>query len=114
MAEYIKKSDVLAYPIWHQSYDKANGNAHFISGVESVIEYVEGLPTADVTEVRHARWEECDLVEPCAHGFGTVRHPNAGLKCTNCVHVFDKKLLWENNYCPNCGALMLEDDHGKK
>ena len=44
MAEYIKKSDVLAYPIRRDNYDKVNGNEHFINGVESIMEYVEGLP----------------------------------------------------------------------
>lgn len=60
--------------------------------------------------VRHGRWEECDYVAPCIHGFGTIRHKAAGLKCTNCVHVFEKNLLWKDNYCLNCGAVM---DGGK-
>ena len=63
-------------------------------------------PAADVVEVVHARWENCDLVEPDCHGFGTIRIPNAGVKCTNCVHAFKKDLLWRDNYCPNCGAKM--------
>lgn len=58
------------------------------------------------SEAIQAKWEECDYVEPCVHGFGTVRHPNAGLKCTNCMNVFSKKLLWKGNYCPNRGARM--------
>lgn len=57
MAEYIKKSDVLAYPIRRDNYDKVNGNEHFINGVESVMEYVEGLPAADVVPV--VRCREC-------------------------------------------------------
>lgn len=61
---------------------------------------------ADVVPVVHAKWEECDYVEPCVHGFGTIRYPNAGLKCTNCVNVFNKKLLWKDSFCPNCGAKM--------
>lgn len=64
-------------------------------------------------QLRHGRWEECDYVEPCIHGFGTIRHKAAGLKCTNCVHVFEKNLLWKDNYCPNCGARMdLEVNDG--
>ena len=68
-------------------------------------------PAAAVAPVVHARWEECDYVEPCVHGFGTVRHPNEGLKCTNCMNVFSKKLLWKYNYCPNCGAKMDGGQH---
>ena len=69
---------------------------------------IDEAPTADVVPVVHARWEECDYLEPCVHGFGTIRHYNAGVKCTNCVNVFNKKLLWKNNFCPNCGAKMNE------
>lgn len=60
--------------------------------------------------VVHSRWEECDYVEPCVHGFGTNRIKDAGMKCLNCVHVFKKELLWANNYCPNCGAKMSLGD----
>ena len=69
-------------------------------------------PAADVAPVQHGRWEECDYVDPCIHGFGTIRHANAGLKCTNCVNVFKKELLWKDNYCPNCGARMDGDGNG--
>lgn len=72
---------------------------------------MKNLPAADVAPVVHAKWENCDWVEPYYHGCGTIRIPNAGMKCTNCVHVFKKDLLWKDNYCPNCGAKMdLEDD----
>ena len=67
----------------------------------------------EFAEVRHARWEKCDYIEPCVHGFGTIRNTNAGLKCSNCVNVFMKNLLWKENYCPNCGAKMdlKEESH---
>lgn len=69
------------------------------------------IPAADVAPVVHAKWENCDWVEPYYHGCGTIRIPNAGMKCTNCVHVFKKDLLWKDNYCPNCGAKMdLKED----
>lgn len=61
MTEYIKKSDVLAYPIRYKSYDKANGNPHFISGIESVMEFVEGMPAADAVPV--VRRRECSFGE---------------------------------------------------
>ena len=106
MAEYIKKSDVLAYPIWHQSYDKANGNAHFISGVESVMEFVEGLPTADVAQVRRGRWTEYDGADKGFH------------YCSECKgQAFNYEENGEvievfSGWCHNCGARMdKEDDH---
>lgn len=67
---------------------------------------VRDFPAADVAPVVHAKWEICDWVEPDYHGCGTIRTPNAGMKCTNCVHVFKRDLLWKDNYCPNCGAKM--------
>lgn len=67
-------------------------------------------PAADVVEVVYAHWENCDWVEPYYHGCGTIRIPNAGMKCTNCVHVFKKDLLWKDNYCPNCGAKMRGEE----
>lgn len=70
---------------------------------------LDSVNKADVEPVVHAKWEECDYVEPCVHGFGTIRRKNAGLKCKNCVHVFNKKLLWERSFCPNCGAKMDGD-----
>lgn len=51
MNEYISKEDVLRFPIRSNHYDKKNGNEHFIYGVESVMEYIENIPPADVVEV---------------------------------------------------------------
>lgn len=74
------------------------------SGAILALDIVDKAPAVD--PVRHGKWEECDYIEPCVHGFGTIRHTNAGLKCSNCVNVFKKDLLWKCNYCPNCGARM--------
>lgn len=100
MAEYIEREAALA-AIRKRCAPCGEG-----------IEALKSVPAADVAPVRHGQWEECDCVEPCIHGFGTIRHKNAGLKCTNCVHVFEKNLLWKDNYCPNCGARMDGDGNG--
>ena len=97
MAEYIRK-DVLARVYMEKGKDKLR--------LATVINELEMLPSADVAPVVHSRWEECDYVEPCVHGFGTNRIKDAGMKCLNCVHVFKKDLLWKDNFCPNCGAKM--------
>ena len=97
MAEYIRK-DVLPRVYMEKGKDKLR--------LATVINELEMLPSADVAPVVHSRWEECDYVEPCVHGFGTIRTPDAGLKCKHCAHVFKKQLLWKENYCPNCGAKM--------
>lgn len=72
----------------------------------AAMEIVAATPAADVAPVVHARWDETDWVEPDGHGFGTIRTPNAGLRCTRCTCVFKKELLWKRQYCPGCGAKM--------
>ena len=105
MAEYVTKEQVID---WYRPYGHTDEHIPF----ETLVSDLKGMKAADVAPVRHGRWEECDYVEPCIHGFGTIRHANAGLKCTNCVNVFKKELLWKDNYCPNCGARMDGDGNG--
>ena len=56
MAEYIERSALMQFPIRRNHYDRKNGNKHFINGIESVLEYAENLPAADVAPVMHGRW----------------------------------------------------------
>lgn len=59
---------------------------------------IKQLPTADVQEVRHGKWE---LIDECA---------NEGVYCSNChkkvyrVEYANQKI--KSNYCPNCGVKM--------
>lgn len=104
MSDYINRNELEKFiqnGLNNPEKEKAFGN-----DVIQIMAEVHYMAASDVKPVIHAKWEECDYIEPCAHGFGTIRHERAGLKCTNCVHVFSKKLLWENNFCPNCGARM--------
>jgi len=41
--EYIKLSDIEKFPIRKNHYDRENGNIHFISGIETVMEYIDTL-----------------------------------------------------------------------
>lgn len=104
MTEYIKKSDVLAYPIRRQNYDNANGNPHFINGVESVMESVEGLPAADVAEVRHGQWitEACESV--------SKRNRLIEYRVYTCSMCGRSNGRIKKRYCPNCGARMDEEE----
>lgn len=121
MAEYIEREAAVklarhAYNQWNLAMAGADGRReiNLVYKRQELCKAVELVfadsPSADVAPVVHSRWEECDYVEPCVHGFGTIRTPDAGLKCKHCAHVFKKQLLWKENYCPNCGAKMdLED-----
>ena len=51
MAEYIKLEALKDFPIRKDHCDKERANEHFIFGIESVLEYAENLPAADVVPV---------------------------------------------------------------
>ena len=51
MAEYIERGALMQFPIRRDHYDRENGNEHFINGIETVLEYAENLPAADVAPV---------------------------------------------------------------
>lgn len=57
MAEYIERGALMQFPIRRDHYDRENGNEHFINGIESVLEYAENLPAADVAPV--VRCKDC-------------------------------------------------------
>ena len=54
------------------------------------------IPAADVAEVRHGRW-----IAVCGESSGL------NWKCSLCA----KRVLQKSPYCPNCGALMKEEEH---
>lgn len=92
MAEYIERGALMQFPIRRDYYDRKNGNKHFINGIESVLEYAENLPAADVAPVVHGRWNNMD-------GYKTRK------VCSECgwdVPEYGKFY----SYCPNCGAKM--------
>ena len=94
MDEYVKRAAIMEFPIRKDHCDKERANEHFILGIESVLEYVENLPAADVAPVVHGEW--------------LLRHIGAGhyWECsvchTNpCIYVTE-----HTKFCPNCGARM--------
>ena len=94
MAKYIKLEELMRFPIRHNHYDKEHGSKDFIYGIETVLEYAENLPVADVAPVRHGRW-----IEQEKYTFGTM------YDCSICGNrILDNGHSW--NYCPNCGAWM--------
>lgn len=93
MAEYLEREAIMKFPIRKDQSDKEHANEHFIFGIESVLEYVENLPAADVAPVVHGRWRESGPL----------------LECQSCGESYSRLggnagKLW--NYCPNCGAKM--------
>lgn len=97
MAEYIEREALLAFPIRTNHYDKENGNLDFILGIESVMEYAEYIPAADVMPVKHGRWI-------CEETLGIISLN--GYECSIC-HNYNGRAT---KYCPNCGAKMEVDN----
>lgn len=58
MAEYLEREAIMKFPIRKDQSDKEHANEHFIYGIESVLEYVENLPSADVAPV--VRCKDCE------------------------------------------------------
>lgn len=54
MAEYIERETLMKFPIRRDHCDNEHANEHFINGIETVMEYAENLPAADVEPVK--RW----------------------------------------------------------
>ena len=112
MTEYIEREALMRYPIRRDHYDRKNGNEHFINGIESVLEYAESLPAADVAPVRHGRCPVCNgkvpIVQDCDKWYsieieGREMSVWDGNKCV---------AIFSIEYCPNCGAKMdLEAQH---
>lgn len=66
MSKYVKIDDIMQYPIRKDHYDRENGDENFIFGIESVMEYIEQLPTVELIRCREcAKYDEdrcyCDL-----------------------------------------------------
>lgn len=92
--EFIEREAAKSYPIRLNHYDKKNGNIDFVLGIESVLEYIDELPAADVVEVVHGEWiEDCDRIVHCSV-CKVARNNFLGVGGS----------LW--HYCPNCGAKM--------
>lgn len=105
MAEYIERGALMQFPIRRDHYDRKNGNKHFINGIESVLEYAENLPAADVAPVVHGRWDDS--------GRYTFPSGSTAVRCTECGCALTVSEFRLNNwnYCPVCGAKMNGGDN---
>jgi hypothetical protein len=96
MAEYIEREALRQFPIRLNHYDKEHGNEHFVLGIESVLEYAESLPKADVAKVYHGEW----IMH--TNSDGNLNH----YECSVC-HMQQGYL---SNYCEDCGTKMDRKD----
>ena len=66
--------------------------------VEATRDYIASLPTADVVEVVHGKWEPGNPICPVC-GENKFKDLDA-----------DVWADWQPKFCPNCGALMDKED----
>lgn len=96
MAEYIERGTLMQFPIRRNHYDRKNGNKHFINGIESVLEYAENLPAADVAPVVHGRW--------------IYKGDSDMWVCSRCGRSVNADPEGIDLYCYHCGAKMDEKE----
>lgn len=100
---YIKLEDLQQFPIRIDHYDKEHGDATFVYGIESVLEYADNLPTYtfDGTATKHGYW----ILRR-----SRKIHKPAIYQCSCCGELrssfYDDIEAWK--YCP-CGAKMDAD-----
>lgn len=113
MTEYIKREDAIDLFWTVDTVDTENngddgytvvikfGRCYDSNEIEALL---SKLPAADVAEVRHGRWE-----------FLGPNSLNRDCMCGTCSACHVRSVYIVNTaICPNCGALMLKDDNGKK
>lgn len=93
MAEYIERAAIMEFPIRKNHCDKERANEHFIFGIESVLEYVENLPAADVAPV--VRCEDCEHAERYERADGI-----AGYYCGHPQNTFTYGEYWDRVFKP--------------
>ncbi len=104
MAEYVKKSDVIAYirkeaEEAQSAFEELGGESGIIAeAYEDLASELEDFTAADVAPVRHGRWIK--TIEENEDEDYPIR--NTLYICSECK----TRELSERNYCPCCGSRM--------
>ncbi len=105
MKEYIERAQLLK----NLGYDETR-RADVLPG--STFDIVLKEPAADVAEVKHGEWVDF-IGNPVAWDKEHKDCPEGNAVCSKCGRwlVASDEYLTIGRYCPNCGALMKEDEH---
>lgn len=72
-----------------------------------IFEIIKNLPSVDVAEIKHGKWEYTALVD-CE--LSEVKCSNCKFKITSTADIAVE--FSEYNFCPNCGARMNGNNNG--
>lgn len=64
------------------------------------LQCIKDIPAADLLPVKRGKWE----TETLESGKFWANY------CSNCDYYLPYGLEWKPSFCPNCGALMVDDD----
>ncbi len=91
-----------------------NGETHLDNLAEGFFEadrVIKKLPTADVVEVKHGKWDKTPIDKDI---FQTIRCSKCGKQALFAFNINafgDQELFrFPSNYCPTCGAKMNESE----
>lgn len=90
MAEYLEREGLLRELRLWNLHKAEPDNFHYTE----LKAWLEALPAEDVQPVKHGRWVLDNPEQVLMH-------------CSNCNW---RNLNWKWKYCPNCGALMGDED----
>ena len=94
MAEYIEREALYEKAYWHGEHPDVSNP--FPDGVDAIdIKDVDAIPAADVAPVRHGEWL------PTTKWW---QGGSAWKQCSECGILH----LGKSNFCPHCGAKMLD------
>ena len=102
MAEYIEREALMRRikEIHCAECDSYHGVRCRACWVDDTLDYIDSEPAADVAQVRHGLWEAraIPISDPDGDWIALEYH------CSLCNRLEYRK----ENYCPNCGAKMLD------
>ena len=96
MAEYISREAALSLEMVIEA--EPDEIPAISKGMAYYLDYLEGIPAADVVERKTGKWIDEALCSTSSYG---VYHVN---RCSVCRSA--EPMLSRKNYCPNCGAEM--------
>ena len=97
MDKYINLEELMKFPIRLDHYDKEHGNEHFVYGIETVLEYAENLPAADVAQEWISVEDKLPEVVSIHKGYRSTVKKSIRVLCV-CVQKSGKTMVKEG-YC---------------